>query len=59
MASRQPRKRPTASTVAFGGSTLEKSPIIAMPTVFSLKPPACAPCTGLSRPPARPSKIWP
>ena len=41
------------------GGTVVKSPNIATPQVFSLKPPVCAPSTGRVMPPARPSKTWP
>ena len=44
---------------AFGGRLRLKSPIIDTPVDGTLKPPACAPTTGWSMPPARPSKTCP
>ena len=45
--------------VAAGGATEVKSPIIPMPKVSRLNPPACAAITERARPPARPSNTVP
>ena len=47
---------PTVRMVASDGGTVEWSPIIEMPKVLPLNPPAWAPWTLRSSPPARPSK---
>ena len=47
MPSRQPSSRPTVRNWIGVGGTASKSPSIATPQVFSLKPPVCAPSTGL------------
>ena len=57
--SRQPSSRPVVRNWIGVGGTTSKLPIIATPQVFWLKPPVCEPSTGLSMPPARPSKTWP
>ncbi len=49
----------TAARHSSVGATAEKSPIIETPKVPVLNPPACAPTTGRSTPPARPSQIPP
>ena len=51
--------RATVSSIAGLGATVSYVPIIEMPTVPELKPPACAPMTARETPPARPSQAVP
>jgi hypothetical protein len=48
-----------ARSVAWVAGVDTVLPITAIPVDWSLNPPACAPRTGRSIPPARPSKIVP
>jgi len=59
MPSRQPISLAVVRSWIGVGGTTSKSPIIATPQVLRLKPPVCEPSTGLSMPPARPSKTRP
>ena len=59
MPSRQPISRPVVRSWIGVGGTTSKLPIIATAQVFRLNPPVWPPSTGLSMPPARPSKTWP
>ena len=52
-------RRSTEVSSAGVGAVVLRLPIIAIPKVSRLKPPACAATTGRSIPPARPSKIVP
>ena len=51
--------RATVSSIAGLGATVSYVPIIEIPTVPELKPPAWAPITARETPPARPSQAVP
>ena len=51
--------RASAFNPSLSGSALLQVPIIAMPAVVRFAPYACAPTSGWSSPPARPSKTCP